>query len=119
MFSLSIAIGAMSWRMLYQDEEKAKAAYTALKDTTVPLVEISDEYGQVGTFKTAMNGLPAVMLEDMEKSKMAEIDLALHRQKLQMLAQKMAAADPAIRAANMSAGLQPLSPMGNGQYRGN
>lgn len=118
MYSLSIAIGAMSWRMLYQDEEKAKAAYTALKDTTVPNVEISDEYGQIGTFKTAMNGLGAIMLEDMEKSKMAEIDLALHRQRLQLLAQKMAAADPAIRAAS-GAGLQQLSPMGNGQFRGN
>ena len=117
MYSLSIAIGAMSWRMLYQDEEKAKTAYAALKDTTVPAVEIADDYGQVGVFKTGMGVLPAVMLEDMDKSKMAEIDIAIHRQKVQMLAQKMAAADPAIRAAQMGAGLQPLSPMGGNGFR--
>ena len=115
MYSLSIAIGMMSWRMLYQDEEKARAAYAVLKDTTVPTVEITDDYGQTGTFKPT--ACPAIMLEDMDKSKMAEVDIALHRQKTQMLAQKMAAADPAIRAASMGAGLSQLTPMGNGQFR--
>ncbi len=118
MYSLSIAIGMMSWRMLYQDEERAKAAYLALKDNTVPTIEIADDYGQIGTFKPM--ACPALMLEDMDKSKIAEIDLALHRQKLQMLAQKMAAADPAIRAANMGSQMPLVNPMGNGQgFRGN
>ncbi len=117
MYSLSIAIGMMSWRMLYQNEDRAKAAYAALKETTVPTIEITDDYGQVGMFKPM--ALPALMLEDMDKSKMAEVDMALHRQKTQMLAQKMAAADPAIRASMAGAGLSALSPMGNGQFRGN
>lgn len=115
MYSLSIAIGMMSWRMLYQDEARAKEAYEKLKDTTVPTIEIADDYGQIGTFKPM--ACPALMLEDMDKSKMAEVDMALHRQKVQMLAQKMAAADPAIRAAQMGAGLSQLTPMGNGQLR--
>lgn len=110
MHSLSIAIGMMSWRMLYEDEDRAKVAYALLKDKTVPDIEITDDYGQVGTFKPM--ACPAVMLEDMEKSKMAEIAIALHRQKVQMLAQKMAEADPAIRAARqMQSVLPTISPV--------
>jgi len=94
MYSLSIAIGMMSWRMLYQDEEKAKAAYIALKDTTVPTIEITDDYGQTGTFKPM--ACPALMLEDMDKSKLAHIEQGLHRARTQANAQSRAQSDPVL-----------------------
>lgn len=57
------------------------------------------------------------MVEDMDKTKMAHIEMALHQARTQIAGNKAAEADPAIRTASMMRGPAVINPMGNGGFQ--
>ena len=111
MFCVTVALGSTAWRLMFKEEEKARAALAALKPLPIGpnYIEVEDDFGQVCVAVSgSINGL---MFEDLDKAKLANVELYMHQQRTQLMAQKAAANDPAIRAANSSRGLQTLSPM--------
>lgn len=116
MFSITLVVGNSSvpWTLLFKNEESFAVAETAVKTVISDggLFRITDDYGQ--TVQASDSLIQGVMFEDLDKSKLAHIAFALHRQRIQIDAQKAAEADPAIRQARMSQGPQVISPMGNG-----
>ncbi len=52
------------------------------------------------------------MFEDLDKAKMANVELFLHQQRTQALATKAAQSDPGLRASSAMAGPRMLDPMG-------
>jgi len=123
MFSLTIVFGPgpMVWTLMYKEREKAENHRAQLAGSNS--VILVDDFGQEATFfGDPVNG---VMLEDLEQSKLAHIERALHQARTKIKADEMAMADPAMRAAaqrHQSPILQPAIPgmamAPNGQYRG-
>ena len=123
MYAISISFGPVgtTWRLLFEKEEKAVQQYelvTLHNDKTHSFhpndtVVLEDDYGQKVFFKHA--GVHAVILENLDKSKLASVEMALHNARTQASAQQRAGADPTLRAATMT---QPavISPMGNGRW---
>ncbi len=115
MFCINVALGSTSWRLLFRDDKKANAAF---KELTTPLdgaaiIAINDEFGQ--TLFANRDAMHGVMFEDLDQTKLAHIEMALHQARTQNQAQKMAQADPMLRAgAHPNAGPAIINPMGNG-----
>lgn len=120
MFSVTIAFGATSWRLLFKDGDKAENTFSAITqpvDKTQHFhaeerITFIDDFGQKACFKRA--AVDAVMLENMDESKLGAIELALHNARMQASGQQRAEADPTLRAARMT-GAPILTPMGNGR----
>lgn len=120
MFSVTIAFGATSWRLLFKDGDKAEQCYMQASngvDKTQQFndathVSFIDDFGQKACFKRA--AVDAVMLENMDESKLGAIELALHNARMQASGQQRAEADPTLRASRMT-GAPILTPMGNGR----
>ena len=113
MFALNIALGNTAWRLLFKDEEKAQAAFAAAESARLMKAScdrISDDFGQ--TFSGG-DGIAGVMFEDMNKTKMAHVEIALHNARTQALVTKTAQADPGLRASSMMNGPSMLDPMGS------
>ena len=112
MFCVNIAMGNASWRLLFKEEEKAKAVFEAL--TPLPLstktIQAEDDFGQV--CKITVESIHGLLFEDLDKAKMANVELFLHQQRTQALAQKAAQSDPGLRTASMMNGPRVLDPMG-------
>ena len=109
MFIINVALGNTSWRLLFKDEEKATHIYKRLTETSsgCPLA-VSDDFGQ--TLYANPSSIHGFMLEDMDKTKMAHVEMALHQARTQSLATKMAQSDPALKAqSSMSPNV--ISPM--------
>jgi len=112
MFCVNIALGNTVWRLLYKDEEKAKADFTLLEHAKLgkePCRRITDDFGQEFSGGDYIVGL---MFEDLDKAKMANVELFLHQQRVNVMAQKAAQGDPGLRAASMMNGPRMLDPMG-------
>lgn len=116
MFALTISFGPQGtmWRLLYKTEETAQRAYAVTERVPNPYLE--DDFGQ----KLHVHGqVHGIMLEDMEQSKLANIEMALHNARTQAGAQTRAANDPILKSAQMTRGPAMLSPMGpNGGWPG-
>ena len=102
MFSLTISFGPgpTMWTLMWRDKEKAEAAWNALalaKAGGTTVLTIADEFGQEAAIET--EAIVGVMLEDMDQSKLAHIERALHQARTQAKGQEMAAADTTLRAA--------------------
>ena len=112
MFCVNIAMGNASWRLLYRDEEKAKAVFDALKPQplSTKTVRAEDEFGQV--CEITIESIHGLMFEDLEKAKMANVELFLHQQRTSAMAQKAAQSDAGLRASSMMNGPRVLDPMG-------
>ena len=110
MFCVTVALGSTAWRLMFKEEEKALAAFTALSQLS-PASDtgITDDFGQ--RCHLIGKNIVGLMFEDLDKAKMANGELYLHQQRTNLAAQKAAAADPAIRAAQNTRGLSTLSPM--------
>lgn len=113
MYLLTVVFGptGVTWGFLYKVMENAQRNYMRLTDTD-DQIEIVDDYGQVARlFSTDIHGY---MLENLELSKVAQIERGLHHARTQAKANQMAQADPIIRAGNMSrgSGLATIDPMG-------
>jgi len=110
MFIINVALGNTSWRLLFKDEVGLGKGVTALTSGR-PNIEVDDDFGQ--TLSAKANSIHGFMLEDMDKTKMAHVEMALHQARTQGLATKMAQHDPALKAqSNMSPNV--LNPMGSG-----
>ena len=111
MFCVNIAIGNTAWRLLFRDQDKAKAALDNLTPKTLaPItVTVEDDFGQICiAVNTAIN---ALLFEDLDKAKMANVEMWLHQQRVQAMATKAAQSDPGLRASAMMNGPAVLSPM--------
>lgn len=112
MFSLTIAVGNQAWRLLYKNQEDAEKRFEIVKDAVVGVTQgvgfISDDFGQ--TFAGRPIG---VLLEDLEKMKMAHVEMALHNARTQAMANKAAQSDPGLRANAMMNGPGVIQPMNN------
>jgi hypothetical protein len=115
MFLLTINFGPAdaSWALLFKDEEKARGIYDNLMQTSTDHVYLSDDFGQDATI--ALDSIHGLMLEDLEKSKLAQIERGLHQARVQAKAQQMAGSDPLLKAMAMTRGPAMIDPMGNGR----
>jgi hypothetical protein len=112
MYLITIAVAPVAWPLMFQTKEKAEAAFEALHPNTPGyFVSIADDFGQIVRISTQNIG--AVMFEDLDQSRNAHIERALHEGRLRANLQTRAKADPVLRHAQMS-GPAMISPMGNG-----
>ena len=110
MFSLSIALrdNPAMWTLLFKSKETADAAWAKLPAT-----------GEVGIFEDDfsqrvflnLNSVTGAVLEDLEVSKLAHIERALHTARTNAKAHQLAQSDPVLRTAAMGQGPAVLSPI--------
>lgn len=117
MHSLTIAFGPTGamWAFLFRTKEAADVAHTAVRTAQGchgENITVEDEFGQTATF--ASHAVHGSVLEDLERTKMAHVERALHQARLQAKAQQMAQGDATLKAAQMMSGPAMLSPGGNG-----
>ena len=110
MFAVNIALGATVWRLLFKEEAPALEAYRLISEPGIENLMLEDSFGQ--KFCAKVDAIHGFMLEDMDKAKMANVELFLHQQRVQVLAQKAAQSDPGLRAASMMNGPRVLDPVG-------
>jgi hypothetical protein len=121
MHLLTVVFGPspVPWSFLFKEEQPAHQAFndmTSAKGTKTPVV-ITDDFGQQASFDA--KDISGFMLEDLEKSKVAAIERALHQERIKIKANQQAKSDPVIGPAmNMNHGPAILSPMGPGRFNG-
>jgi hypothetical protein len=114
MFSLTIVFGPgpMVWTLIFKTEETANHAAIAARSTLqtrgkdtnfspISAVSITDDFGQ--SVEITPESLHGFMLEDLDQSKFAHIERALHQARTKVTADKLAEADPTIREAQRRA----------------
>ena len=116
MFIINVALGNTSWRLLFKDEEKARTAFAEMQPRASADIGfiIEDDFGQ--TLCSTAKAIYGLMFEDMDKTKLAHVEMALHQARTQNLATKMAQSDQSLRASSMMQGPAILNPM-NGSFR--
>ncbi len=115
MFSLTIAFGngpATMWTLMWRDKEKADEAFARAQDHEPSSLILTDEFGQCCDIERA--GICGVMLEDMELSKLAHIERALHQARTQAQGQQAAENDNVLRTQRSRSGPAVLTPGMNG-----
>ncbi len=121
MFSLTIVFGPgpMVWTLMFKER---KTAEDALAHWTAQQEDLTDDFGQVACVNP--DKAHGWMLEDLEQSKFAHIERALHQTRTKIAADKIADSDPSIKeAARRAQGgmpmIQPVPGFGpNGGFRG-
>ena len=98
MFSLTICFGpaATSWALMFKTKEGADHAVGILDSCFEGISRVSDDFGQTCRVNTKM--IHAMMLEDLDLTKRAHIERALHHAHMQAEGQSAAAADPVLRS---------------------
>ncbi|MFA5897705.1 MAG: hypothetical protein WC829_01200 [Hyphomicrobium sp.] len=114
MFCLNIALGNTSWRLLFKTEDRARLVYEVISNPVIENLILDDDFGQQLCAKVAH--IHGFMLEDMDKTKLAHVEMALHQARTQILATKMAQSDQGLRTSSMMQGPAVLNPM-NGGFR--
>src|SRR5215475_3921217 len=102
MFAITVIVRTIPFRFVYTDETRAIAASVMLASPLGDFVTLTDDFGQ--TLNCKKENISGYISEDLEKSKLAAVELMLHQQRTQNLAQKRVQADPSLRA---------ISTMGN------
>jgi len=113
----------MVWTLMFKDKQRANVA----ADDLVGLpenksFELTDDFGQECCIKASE--VHGYMLEDLEQSRLAHIERALHQARTQAKGAELADADPALRQARNRAQsgmpmIQPVPGFGpNGGFRG-
>lgn len=123
MYSLTIHFGpnAMTWALLFKEEEKAGEVYNAYMDHQVSGTERgmligSDAFGQ--TFAIPMEEIRGMLIEDLDLVERARIERSLAEERCKVKLMDAAKADPTIGAAiRRQQGAPVLTPMGG--FRGN
>lgn len=119
MFTLSVVFGNASVGFMFKTQEAAEnAAATLVGDPAMGVhvqkrIPIEDDFGQHGVFNA--ESIHGVIVEDMERTKVARSEQMVHQMKCQMLARKLSSADPALRMMNSPAMIDPMG--GNGLMR--
>jgi hypothetical protein len=122
MHCLSVALGNVVWAMMFHNEEDARKAYMSARPATAVTdhfrkteIEMVDDFGQ--TLMVPVHEVKGLLLEDLDKTKLAHVERLIHNQHTQIAAQKRWQADPAARAAAM--GPAVLTPGMNGPFARN
>lgn len=108
MFCLTVAVGNIPWALMFKTEERATAVFETLQSESGTSVRVTDDFGQSLSLNT--NFVGGYMLEDMDKSKLAHIERALHHARMQQEGQRLAAADATLRAGQHGPSI--IAPMG-------
>ena len=120
MFSLTIVFGPgpMVWTLMYKNREAAESARSFLRDNGNH-VGMIDDFGQECEIRT--DGIQGWMLEDLEQSRLAHIERALHQARTQAKGAELAEADPVLKHARMKAqgGLGMIQPVPGGMMAPN
>jgi hypothetical protein len=120
MFSLTIAFGPSNtlWQLVFREAEKANDAYSKLNQaapSNQPVIVV-DDFGQ--STSIMRNQIHGFMLEDMNLSKQAHIERALHQMRTQAEGQTIVENDSVLRAAAARRGgpsiISPMNPAMNG-----
>lgn len=112
MYAITVNVGNVSWQLLFRDQERFNSSLQALTlSDPISTLTLADDFGQTTEFKRS--SLHGFFAEDLDQSRLAHIEMGLHRHKTQMDFQKRAGADPGLR---QPAVLQPM-PGGNGMFR--
>jgi hypothetical protein len=106
--SITVVFGPASLRFLFRDKAKAEAHKNFRTDHPTQDLIIDDDFGQHAEIK-AMS-IHGIIIEDMDHSKLAGVEIMLHNTRIQAAAQHRAQSDPGLRAAQQ--GPRVLSPMG-------
>lgn len=109
MYAVNIALGTTVWRLLFKTEESATKNFNYLATDVGPDLRVEDDFGQIFILghQSAVMGL---MFEDLDQSKLANIELFLHQQRVQVAAQKAAQSDPGLKASALMNGPSVLTP---------
>ena len=118
MFSITIAFGPANgmWRFLYRTKEAAEKAWNSIKPKADDDLEffMGDDFGQEAAIARA--SVSGMMLEDMNQSMLANIEMAMHQMRTQAKGQEMAESDAVLRASRARTGgpsiIQPFQPNG-------
>ena len=108
MHSLTLIIGMTAWQLLYKSKETADRATNNVLGPGE--LDLTDDFGHRLVCKR--EAVVGVMFEDMEQTKLAHVERAVHQARTQNLAQQRAQSDPALRMAMQ--GPAVLSPGING-----
>jgi hypothetical protein len=112
MHCITLIVGSLPFRFVFQKENTARELVAALEPGVGnDYVLLADDFGQ--EFYGRRSSINGCILEDMEKSKLAHVEFALHQQRMQNLAQKMASADPGLRSMSNGPGVVTPFPRGN------
>lgn len=112
MYLLTIAVAPVAWPLMFRTKEKADMSREVLRDRTPGrFVSIEDDFGQIVDVETRCVG--AIMFEDMDQSRNAHIERALHEARLRASLQTRAKSDPILKHAAIN-GPAMISPMANG-----
>ena len=122
MFCMTIVFGtaSMPWTLLFRSQETFNEAIINFKNPATfekRDFDLTDDYGQhISVRRDAIQG---VMFEDMNKSRLAHIERGMHQMRVQVEANNMAKADPALSVAMRSAQQAPgvITPFSNGAFR--
>jgi hypothetical protein len=95
MYSLTIAFGETPamWRLLFKTEEAARAAWTKAADPNHMGFNVTDDYGQT----CSVNRSVGLMLEDLDQSKLAGVEMQMHTWRMQAAAQARGHAEAELR----------------------
>ena len=119
MFSLTIVFGPgpMVWTLMFKTEERAREEVENILPNKNCLLR--DDFGQ--ECEIIAGTLHGHMLEDLDQSKLAHIERALHQTRTKLKADELADADPAIRQARRQSqgGLGMIQPMPGGMVAPN
>ena len=121
MFSLTIVFGPgpMVWTLMFKEKQDAIKAMNAVGEHAGKFLEAEDDFGQRAIIeKTQVHGF---MIEDLEQSRLAHIERALHQARTQAKGAEIADSDPILRQARMKAqgGLGMIQPVPGGMMAPN
>lgn len=124
MFSLTIVFGPgpMVWTLMFKSKEAAEEVTLGIRNalktrgtdvsfSPTNVIAVGDDFGQHADITAS--SIHGVMFEDLEQSKLAHIERALHQARVKVKADEMAMADPVIKSGAMrqqSPILQPAMP---------
>ncbi len=116
MFSLTISFGPTNvmWTLMFRNKEQGELAFAALKRPEFNGTLV-DDFGQ--EIFLGFGGIHGVIFEDMELSKLAHIERALHQARMQAKGAEAAESDPVLRANRFRQGPAVLTPGMNGPMR--
>lgn len=102
MFSLTIVFGPgpMVWTLMFKTEERVREELADLVINKMPLI---DDFGQECVI--SVNVMHGYMVENLEQSKLAHIESALHKARTQAKSEEIANSDPVLAQAR-AAGLR-------------
>jgi hypothetical protein len=114
MFLITVVVGPVVFPLMFKQEDKVRNAEQVLNynpghaPSSSDWIHIEDDFGhRLACPREKMGGY---ICEDMDKSKLAHCERALHNQRTQNMAQKMAEADPALRISRGMNGPGVITP---------